>query len=148
MCRLRTSHLKQTGCVTKLSVLIHPVQKNHQEEETQGNVWLSLTPSFSTPPSLLAPQFPSYVSRSALAQMILPHTAHSRHATIFPLLEKGELKMPPRVHFPKTNSPLPHQASEKRIHRSHPCSYSANSPILTPPFNFPHYAWISFLTLC
>ena len=34
MCGLRTSHLKQTGCVTKLSVLIHSVQKDHQEEET------------------------------------------------------------------------------------------------------------------
>ena len=148
MCGLRTSHLKQTGCVTKLSVLIHSVQKDHQEEETlkemSGFHWPH---HFQHHPPFLPPSSHP-VSWSALAQMTLLRTAHSRHTTIFPLPEKGELKMPPRVHFPKTNSLLPHQASEKRIHRSHPCSHSANSPILTPLFNFPHYAWISFLTLC
>ena len=56
MCGVRTSHLKQTGCVTKLSVWIRSVQKNHQEDET-----LKETPGFHWPhhfrhhPPLLPP---------------------------------------------------------------------------------------------
>lgn len=115
---VETTHPKQTGCKTKLSVpLIHSELPGKGDLRKCLDFTVQVISITSLSSSLQVP----------ISHMVLLHTAHSRHSTMSVYLAAlgGNPTALPGVHLPQTNNSTPSQTSQRR---SHPCHCFANLP--------------------
>ena len=134
-------------------LLVYMPQKNHRKETDSRKCLHFTVPVISITSLPFATRVPACLPRSALVHTIGNPALRSGSATIFPPL--GCLRR-------RTHSVYWSSSSQNLLTASHaPRLLKENSQVtpllilcqLTHPpspllFNFPHYAWISFLTLC